>query len=79
PVLTSGQSAMEEIAEDAALYFDPHDHQDMGEKLMLIYKDEALRKTLSEKGRQVAGKYSWERTAGLLWETILKAVEKKGK
>lgn len=79
PVLTAGQSAMEEIGEDAALYFDPHDHQDMAEKLMLIYKDEALRKTLSEKGRQVAEKYSWERTAGLLWETILKAVEKKGK
>ena len=64
---------MEEIGEDAALYFDPHDVKDMGEKLMLIYKDENLRSRLIEKGKEISRKYSWERTADLLWESILDA------
>ena len=46
----------------------------MAEKMMLVYKDEDLRKKLIEKGRSVSGKYSWERTAGLLWQSVMKAV-----
>jgi hypothetical protein len=45
--------------------------------MMKIYKDEDLRKTLIEKGKQVADKYSWKRTADLLWESILKAADSK--
>ena len=47
---------------------------------MLIYKNENLRKELIVKGIEVAKEYSWERTAGLLWESIQKAagVDKTG-
>jgi glycosyltransferase involved in cell wall biosynthesis len=76
PVLTSAQSAMEEIGEDAALYFNPTDHTDIADKLMLIYKDENLRSRLIEKGKLVAAKYNWQRTADLLWNSILKAAGK---
>ena len=37
-VLTSVNSSMQEIADDAALYFDATNHTDMAEKLMFIYK-----------------------------------------
>lgn len=74
PMLTSAATSMQEIAEDAALYFNPKDHEDVADKLMLIYKDENLRSRLIEKGKAVAEKYSWQRTADLLWESILKAV-----
>lgn len=73
-VLTSVNSSMQEIAEDAALYFDATNHTDMAEKLMLIYKDESLRSRLIEKGKQVGVNYNWERTANLLWQSVLKAV-----
>ncbi len=73
PALTSANSSMQEIGEDAALYFDPNDHEDIADKLMLIYKDENLRKELIEKGKPVALKYTWERTAALLWESITRA------
>ncbi|HEU0112347.1 MAG TPA: glycosyltransferase family 1 protein, partial [Flavisolibacter sp.] len=73
-VLTSVNSSMQEIAEDAALYFDATNHTDMAEKLMLIYKDESLRSRLIEKGKQVVVNYNWERTANLLWQSVLKAV-----
>lgn len=76
PVLTSGKTSMEEAAGNAALYFDPNDHQDIADKMMLIYKDENLRKQLIDKGKLNAEKYSWEKSAELFWESILKTVKK---
>lgn len=73
PVLTSAGTSMQEIGEDAALYFNPNDPTDIADKLMRIYKDETLRSQLIQKGKDVAARYSWERTAGLLWEAIEKA------
>jgi glycosyltransferase involved in cell wall biosynthesis len=74
PVLTSSGSSMEEIAKDAALYADAKNFEDIADKMMLIYKDEKLRKELIEKGKIIADQYSWQRTAELLWQSILKAV-----
>jgi glycosyltransferase involved in cell wall biosynthesis len=74
PVLTSFASSMEEIAKDAALYADAKNFEDIADKMMLIYKDEKLRKELIEKGKIIAARYSWQRTADLLWQSILKAV-----
>jgi glycosyltransferase involved in cell wall biosynthesis len=73
PVITSENSSMQEIARDAALYFDPLDPADIAEKMMLLYKDENLRRSLIEKGQRIAGEYSWDRSAQLLWENIIKA------
>lgn len=73
PVLTSKDSSMQEISEDAALYFDPANVDDIAYKLMFIYKQEGERKELIEKGKAVAAKYTWQRTADLLWESIVKA------
>jgi glycosyltransferase involved in cell wall biosynthesis len=75
PVLTSANSAMQEIAEEAALYADANNHEDIGDKMMRIYKDENLRKELIEKGKTIVQQYSWKKTAELLWQTILKAVK----
>jgi len=74
PVITSAHSPMQEIAGDAALYADANNPQDIGEKMMLIYKDENLRNSLVDKGRTIAANYSWQRTAELLWQSIQKAV-----
>jgi len=74
PVITSANSSMQEIAKDAALYTDPEKFESLAEKMMLIYKDENLRKQLIEKGKLIALDYSWQRTAELLWQSILKAV-----
>lgn len=75
PAITSQQTAMQEIAKDAALYFDPDSYEDIAGKMMLIYKDENLRSKLIEKGKTVAAGYSWQHTADLLWESILKTAE----
>jgi glycosyltransferase involved in cell wall biosynthesis len=76
PVLTSEKTSMEEAAGDAALYFNPNDHQDIADKMMLIYKDENLRKQLIKKSKTNAAKYDWEKSAELFWESILKTLRK---
>ena len=53
PVITPSDSAMQEIAKDAALYADANNHTDIADKMMLLYKDENLRKELIQKGRQL--------------------------
>ena len=73
PVITSADSAMQEIAKEAALYADATSHTDIADKMMLLYKDENRRKELIQNGRQIVRGYSWDRTAELLWQTILKA------
>ncbi|MFZ1259939.1 MAG: glycosyltransferase, partial [Chitinophagaceae bacterium] len=74
PVITSADSAMQEIAKDAALYADANSHTDIANKMMLLYKDENLRKELILKGRQIVKQYSWDKTATLLWQSIVKVM-----
>ncbi|MFZ1328609.1 MAG: glycosyltransferase family 1 protein [Chitinophagaceae bacterium] len=74
PVITSADSAMQEIAKDAALYADANSHTDIANKMMLLYKDENLRKELILKGRQIVKQYSWDKTATLLWQSIEKVM-----
>lgn len=77
PVITSKGSAMQEIGGDAALYADPNDHKDIADKMMRVYKDEALRDRLIQAGLEKAAEYNWDRSAEMLWENILKAVRQK--
>jgi glycosyltransferase involved in cell wall biosynthesis len=74
PVITSAGSSMQEIAEDAALFADANNHNDIADKMMRIYKDENLRNELIQKGKYIVQHYSWDKTAELFWQTILKAV-----
>jgi glycosyltransferase involved in cell wall biosynthesis len=74
PVITSAGTSMQEIAKDAALFADVNDHNDIADKMMRIYKDENLRDELIQKGEDIAKRYSWGKTAELLWQTILKAM-----
>lgn len=73
PVIASGTSAMPETGGDAALYAAPDDVEGLAAQMMRLYKDEELRNQLREKGFQQAGRFSWERSADVLWNCIEKA------
>jgi glycosyltransferase involved in cell wall biosynthesis len=75
PVITSANSSMQEIANDAALYADANNFEKLAEQMMLIYKDENLRNKLIEKGKLITQQYSWHKTAELLWQAIQKTVD----
>jgi len=63
PVVSSNRSSLPEIYQDAALYFNPLKPQEIADKIKLVLKNDKLRESLIEKGKIIAGKYSWEKTA----------------
>ncbi len=71
PCLTPAHAAIQEIIKDAALYFNETDPANIGEQLMLIYKDETLRSALIEKGKAVADSYTWQQTATLIGNSFI--------
>lgn len=76
PVITSNCSPMPEVAGDAALFADPYQVNDIADKMTLLYSDEQLRNTLIQKGSANWQRYSWERTAELLYNCAMTALER---
>lgn len=63
PVMTSNNSALPEIAGDAALLIDPLDEEAMTQAMLRLSRDEALRQQLIEAGYQNVKRFSWEKAA----------------
>jgi alpha-1,3-rhamnosyl/mannosyltransferase len=63
PVICSNVASLPEIAGDAALFIDPCDSAGMATAMDRLLNDAALRGTHIAKGRERAGRFSWEATA----------------
>ncbi len=74
PVITSNITSMPEIAGDAALLVDPFDINQIASAMQTITSNEALRQNLVKKGMERAAFFSWEKTAGLLWNGVLQCI-----
>lgn len=68
PVIAACASCLPEIYQDAALYFDPHDVNDLTAKIKSVLENEDLRKDLIKKGLAQVKKYSWAKMANQTWE-----------
>ncbi len=73
PAITSENSAMGEIAADAAVYVDPNDPASIASEMMHLYKDEDFRATLSARGIKRAAQFDWQKTAAGFWQVIQQA------
>ena len=65
PVICSQATSLPEVAGKAALYFDPHDAEEMAGRLVHVFSDDALRDSLIEQGRQNLQRFNWTETARL--------------
>ncbi len=74
PVACSAASSLPEVADDAALLFDPTDEREIGEAISRLLEDGALAVRLRELGREQAAQFTWERTARLTLETYARAL-----
>lgn len=74
PVVSSNAGSLPEVGGDAAIYFNPHDIDDMVEKISKVLNDENLRKDLIIKGEKRFKKFSWERLAKQTLEVYSKCV-----
>jgi glycosyltransferase involved in cell wall biosynthesis len=63
PIAASQAPAIPEIAQDAALYFNPKNPEDMADKIILVLKDESIRRNLIAEGRKRLLDFDWKRTA----------------
>ncbi len=71
PIITSNVTSLPEIAGDAAVLVNPLDIQEIKNAMMCIYKNESLCKDLIKKGLIQKQKFSWDKSASLLWNSIL--------
>lgn len=75
-VVASQTTSMPEVGGDAALYIDPAAPESIAQAILRL-DDEELRSSLIEKGRHQRTLFSWDRTAALLWDSMMKTMEKK--
>lgn len=75
PVLTSNNSALPEIAGDAALLVDPTDVDAIADAMLRLSRDAALRQRLIEAGYANVKRFSWEKAARETLAVLLEAAE----
>jgi len=61
PVVASGLAVHREICEDAALYFAPLSPEELAERVCQIAASDGLPKQLSDRGRERARVFSWDK------------------
>lgn len=63
PVVCSNATVLPEVAQDAALYFDPDSPEELAEHMIRMLDEPDLRRTTIEKGRKVLSQFSMQETA----------------
>jgi glycosyltransferase involved in cell wall biosynthesis len=74
PVACSNTSSFPEVAQDAALYFDPTCEKSIQETITRLINDEKLQFDLISKSKKVIEHFSWQNTAKRTIETYKKAL-----
>lgn len=78
PVIVSDRSSLPEVVDDAGLYVDPSNVDDLVEQMTLLVEDENLRRQLSEKGYQQAQSFNWEKSAKSAKQAFESALKQVG-
>ncbi|MBL7817237.1 MAG: glycosyltransferase family 4 protein [Saprospiraceae bacterium] len=76
PVVTSNVTSMPEVAGNAALLVNPFSVDEMADAIEKLAKDSDLRQNLIAKGQIQREKFSWDKTASVLYE-VLKTLKEK--
>ncbi|MCD6566240.1 MAG: glycosyltransferase family 4 protein [Bacteroidales bacterium] len=74
PVIASDITSIPEVAGNAVLYINPSNPETITSAMKEIYTDAKLRENLIEKGFVQSRKFSWDKTAKALWESIEKVL-----
>ena len=76
PVIAAEDPASKELAADAAIYANGQDIELLAAHMMLLYKDEQLRKQMIEKGDERWNQFSWDLSINQLKTQILNLIDK---
>jgi glycosyltransferase involved in cell wall biosynthesis len=75
PVVCSSATSLPEVAGQAALYFDPHNLEEIASQLQRVLSDTALRTSLIEQGTQNLQRFNWADTARQTLAVYYRALE----
>ncbi len=70
PVICSNTTSLPEVGGNAVLYVDPFSLSQIKDAMIKIYQEKEFRDSLIEKGFSQREKFSWDKTAELLWGSI---------
>jgi glycosyltransferase involved in cell wall biosynthesis len=74
PAACARAASLPKTAEHAALYFDPHDPEDMADRMVMLASDRALHDECSRLGIERAKIFSWDQCAKRTLEIIQETV-----
>ena len=77
-VIASTTTSIPEVAGDAALMVEPHSVSQIADAMTRLLEDDTLRQELIEKGREQRKLFSWDRTASLLWDSLMRTCVQAG-
>lgn len=75
PVITSNLSSMPEVCGDAAIYCNPHDIEDIKNKIQVLLSDKKLQEQMIIKGFEHVKNFTWEKSAQKHIEVFEKALK----
>lgn len=77
-LVLSELDTLKEVWQDAAVYFDPHNNSEIGQKLLQLIEDEKMRSYFSEKAKTRSGEFSADKMASE-YEKIYRELIRKRK
>lgn len=77
PVICSNTTSLPEVGDDAVIYVDPNQSGQISNVMNLLAGSPEKRRELIQKGFKQKEKFSWEKTAELLWKSIEKTITAK--
>lgn len=70
PVLASNRSSLPEVGGDAACYFDPHDLDDLSDKIIKLCGDVEILNVMRTESSRRASRFTWENTVERLVDKL---------
>ena len=77
PVIASNTSSMPEVCGKAALYIDPYSTESISKAMLEIVTNKQLKDILINASTEMLDKYGWDKTAGLLWQSVEEVLNSK--
>jgi len=74
PVIASNRTSLPEVGDDAAIFCDPENAEEISVAMQEICEDDKLRKDFIERGLRRAKEFSWDKSAERFWKLIEKVL-----
>jgi glycosyltransferase involved in cell wall biosynthesis len=71
PVICSNTTSLPEVGGEAVLYVDPFEISQIESAMIKLYQNKNLRDSLIELGFKQKEKFSWDKTAQLVWKSMV--------